>query len=259
MQASDRRRQDKDSAVHGSQKGVEQVVEEHIQPILDDLRAVAKEDFRKASKADRRRKILKMIAENLRKLATLNLTLSEFLKEKPFPAQPYCRPQAKEFFMAVKLGETMKVRKLLIGCKYLVYEFDQTRMTALHWAARRGRLEIGEALIKHGADVNKKDDLERAPLYYAVEANDFAFVKMLLLKGANVWGLADIKNWTPQQKRETEILIMLTEDIKKAIIGLAFSKLSRQIKQDLVQRMVARGLENAQNQLQGTILPQKSA
>lgn len=235
------------------------MVEEHIQPILDNLTAVAKEDFRKASKADRRRKILKMIAENLRKLATLNLTLSEFLKEKPFPAEPYSRPQAKEFFMAVKLGETMKVRKLLIGCKYLVYEYDQTRMTALHWAARRGRLEIGEALIKYGADVNKKDDLERAPLYYAVEANDFAFVKMLLLKGANVWGLADIKNWTPQQKRETEVLIMLTEDIKKAIIGLAFSKLSRQIKQDLVQRMVARGLENAQNQLQGTNLPQKSA
>ena len=100
-------------------------VEAHIQPILDDLRAVAKEDLRRASKADRRRKILKMIAENLRKLATLNLSLSEFLQQKPFPAYPFSKPQARDFFMAVKLGDLTKVIKLLRGCKYLVYEYDQ--------------------------------------------------------------------------------------------------------------------------------------
>lgn len=41
-------------------------------------------------------------------------------------------------------------------------------MTGLHWAAKRGHLDIVRILLQHGADVDSKDIIGRTPLYFAI-------------------------------------------------------------------------------------------
>jgi ankyrin repeat protein len=47
-------------------------------------------------------------------------------------------------------------------------------------------LQIMEAMIAAGAEVNPKGDFSRSPLMYAVELKNVAMIKALLAKGANV-------------------------------------------------------------------------
>jgi len=41
--------------------------------------------------------------------------------------------------------------------RYLVYEFDETGKTALHWACKRNNCEILEIIISNGAELDKVD------------------------------------------------------------------------------------------------------
>ena len=46
------------------------------------------------------------------------------MKNRVFPNQPYEREDSKAFIKYAKLGEYDKVRQLLKGNRYLVYEYD---------------------------------------------------------------------------------------------------------------------------------------
>ncbi|KAH9440839.1 hypothetical protein Pst134EA_032972, partial [Puccinia striiformis f. sp. tritici] len=53
-----------------------------------------------------------------------------------------------------------------------------------HYAASKGRLEIGRLLLQYGADVNAKDRANQLPLHRAASSGATPFIK-LLLESAN--------------------------------------------------------------------------
>ncbi|XP_033727755.1 serine/threonine-protein phosphatase 6 regulatory ankyrin repeat subunit B-like [Pecten maximus] len=58
--------------------------------------------------------------------------------------------------------------------------------SALHLASHRGDVSIIDILIANGAGVNKKDNTERTPIFYASRANNTLAVKRLARAGADV-------------------------------------------------------------------------
>jgi len=71
--------------------------------------------------------------------------------------------------------------------KYLVYAFDPIRQTALHWAAKRGYLDICRRLIEYGADFDAVDMGFRTPLYYALRGKHVEVVRLLCYCKADPW------------------------------------------------------------------------
>jgi len=59
------------------------------------------------------------------------------------------------------------------------------RCTALHMAARRGNIEVIEALLDGGADIEARDSLGDTPLRRAVNCNRVQAAKLLLERGAD--------------------------------------------------------------------------
>ncbi|CAG8580679.1 8634_t:CDS:2 [Funneliformis caledonium] len=67
----------------------------------------------------------------------------------------------------------------------VVNEIDSTGYTPLHYAARKGYLEICRTLIDHGANVNAiTPELLSTPLHRASAYNHFNVVSLLLSSGA---------------------------------------------------------------------------
>lgn len=60
--------------------------------------------------------------------------------------------------------------------------FDENGKAALHLASERGRLEIGNMLLKYKAFVNAKTKLGLTPLHLAAENGFNDLVKMLIEK-----------------------------------------------------------------------------
>lgn len=59
------------------------------------------------------------------------------------------------------------------------------RCTALHMAARRGNVEISEALLECGANIEARDSLGETPLRRAVNCRQTGVAALLLAKGAD--------------------------------------------------------------------------
>ena len=59
---------------------------------------------------------------------------------------------------------------------FLVYSYDHAHLSGLHWAAKRGFIEIAKLLIQFNADVDSKDFVKRTPLYLAVEFNNINII-----------------------------------------------------------------------------------
>ena len=69
--------------------------------------------------------------------------------------------------------------------RFLVYEFDETKQTPLHWAAQRGQYDVLLHLLDSKANINAKDIIGRTPLFNAAKMNHLRIVKALLLHKAN--------------------------------------------------------------------------
>ena len=50
--------------------------------------------------------------------------------------------ESRQFFIAVKDGDIILVKKMIRNNRFLVYEFDETKQTPLHWAAQRGKYDV---------------------------------------------------------------------------------------------------------------------
>jgi truncated hemoglobin YjbI len=59
------------------------------------------------------------------------------------------------------------------------------RCTALHMAARRGNVEVIEALLDEGADIEARDSMGDTPLRRAVNCNKVEAARLLLARGAD--------------------------------------------------------------------------
>jgi len=90
--------------------------------------------------------------------------------------------------LAKKLAETGKFD--------LNQKARNNSMSALHYAAKAGNLELARYLIEKGANVNLYGEANKTSLHIACEKNDMAMAQMLLEKGANanVYELESVGN-----------------------------------------------------------------
>lgn len=63
-------------------------------------------------------------------------------------------------------------------------------MTGLHWACKKGYLNLVELLLNYKADVDAVDLLHRTPLILSIEENHLDITHLLLVKGAYIWSTA---------------------------------------------------------------------
>ena len=95
--------------------------------------------------------------------------------------------------------------------------------TPLFWAAERGRRELVELLIRHGADVNarapdrsrstKGDQTGKTPLHVAAEGGHTAVIQTLLEKGANIDATDEVPftplHWAIRHERDDAVKLLL--------------------------------------------------
>lgn len=82
-------------------------------------------------------------------------------------------------------GDLESIRNALEDDDSLVNVTGEGRMTALHFAADRGFVDIVRLLIDRGADVNHTDDSGETPLHVAIAADQDEIVAMLIDAGAD--------------------------------------------------------------------------
>jgi hypothetical protein len=104
----------------------------------------------------------------------------------------------QSFFKAVKTGNVLDVRSLLMGHRGLATAVDAVGNTGLHWAAKRGDLVLAETLVKTGFDVNAVDMANRTPLYLAARMDKAKVVQYLLAVGADP-AICSINSVSPLQ------------------------------------------------------------
>lgn len=129
-------------------------------------------------------KALRNLKKLLLKYAKYDYPIEDMMTTKPFPTKPYEREHSELFIKAVKKGNMKTVTELLGLSKYLVFAFDWTHLTALHWAAKRGNLQMLEYLIDCKSDLEAEDDMERTALFYAVTLNHIDCCLALVKAGA---------------------------------------------------------------------------
>jgi len=132
-----------------------------------------------------RRKLLRC----LKKMKTLKVTPQELLDwPEIFKAEAYAQRGSKAFLEAAKLGRFDEMQELVEKYnRYLIYTFDNVQMTALHFAAKKGSIEIVSFLVGLGANVDAKDMIGRTPLYFAIQHNHIDILKILLANKCSPW------------------------------------------------------------------------
>jgi ankyrin repeat protein len=85
----------------------------------------------------------------------------------------------------VLAGSGDVVRALIPGGAKVDAHDGVKHCTALHMAARRGNVEVAEALLDCGADIESRDSLGETPLRRAVNCAKTGVAALLLSKGAD--------------------------------------------------------------------------
>ena len=79
------------------------------------------------------------------------------MNNKIFPQSSFERPKSRPFIDACKYNDEQTAFLMLLRDRYLVHQFDHIKMTALHWACKRGFLRIAKMLIDNNADIEAQD------------------------------------------------------------------------------------------------------
>ena len=119
-------------------------------------------------------------------------------------AQPKPANFKKEIIKAAKLGADSRVRELLEKDASLISARDTDGSTPLHCATWKGHRGVVELLLKHGADVNAKNNNDHwgtTPLHAAAHANQRAIAELLLAHGADVHAI-NLNGRTPLAETE---------------------------------------------------------
>lgn len=92
-----------------------------------------------------------------------------------------------DIVFAVNAGDVDAVRQLIAADKTCVFATDGMGIGVLSTACYDGNVEIVKLLLDNGASVAERDDTERTPLHFAVEAeNSDVIIPLLLDAGADV-------------------------------------------------------------------------
>jgi truncated hemoglobin YjbI len=84
------------------------------------------------------------------------------------------------------------------------------RCTALHMAARRGNVEVAEALLDCGASIEARDSLGDTPLRRSVNCNKTEVAKLFFSRGADLHSIGS-KGLTPVQAARTSTMRRLLQ------------------------------------------------
>ena len=86
--------------------------------------------------------------------------------------------------LAVQNGH-VEAATLLINNREGLYYSDESRATALHWAARMGMASTCQQLLDKGASLSAKDQDDQTALDWAMKGSDEATINILLKGGKN--------------------------------------------------------------------------
>ncbi|XP_070547207.1 death-associated protein kinase 1-like [Ptychodera flava] len=144
-------------------------------------------------------------------------------------ASEYRDPQ--DLINAAGRGDLQRAQSLIDeGCNVNgrgQYDYA-SNSTALHAASGKGHADVAEVLIKHGADVNAKDEIERTSLHYAVRNGHEATTRLLLQSKAFV-DAKDNRGETPLDVADgRKVKSLLKAAKRKATMEAEFSVLMKE-------------------------------
>jgi len=174
--------------------------------------------FSLRSMKDLQKRFKKNVYIVLRKIHDFKLTMNIIMRHKIFSSVPYQKPGSSSFFKAVKAGDVEEVEAALRVNQYLVYDFDKTRESALHWAGKRGHKMITYLLLKYGADPDFTDMAGRTPLFLAAKAGHLICVKLLLLHRANPSIRSDARKTAVDYATKYDVIQLITTSHKMHIL-----------------------------------------
>lgn len=112
-----------------------------------------------------------------------------------------------------KVSGSGNVVRALVRAGALVDARDGVKhCTALHMAARRGNVEVAEALLDCGADIEARDSLGETPLRRSVNCDKTEVTSLLLSRGADVHSKGS-KNLTPLLAARTAAMRQLLHSV----------------------------------------------
>ena len=104
---------------------------------------------------------------------------------------------------ASALNDVTRVETLISADATLAHRALEFDMTALHWSARAGAVEVTQLLIKSGGDPNALNRSHRTPIQLAAEMNQEEIVGVLARAGADL-NTQDKKGRTPLHRATYE-------------------------------------------------------
>ncbi len=105
---------------------------------------------------------------------------------QPAP-KPKTQPMSDyDFLKLCKSGDAVKVQEAITNGADVNARNNYDGLTALMWAARHGHADVVEVLMKHGADVNAKNNDGWTALMHSALNDEAEAAEVLLAHGANV-------------------------------------------------------------------------
>ncbi|CAD8044393.1 unnamed protein product [Paramecium primaurelia] len=155
-----------------------------------------------------KKQLRQLLLRAINKIKKLGLTIKYVMQNKIFSKKPYEKPLSKQFIHAAKKNQIDEINNLLSINPYLVFDFDFYNMTALHWACKKGYVELVELLLQYHSDVDGIDILYRTPLILSIEENHLEITHILLANGAYPWSTAitDLKTVLDSNEKAKNLL-----------------------------------------------------
>ena len=131
---------------------------------------------------------MKQVTRGLLILSVLAMTLAL----APL-GSPTFQSQSTDIFETARQGRLDRVQAIIEADPNAVSARDESRYTALHWAAIRAQWEVFQLLVESGSDPNAVGGDGGTPLHWAAHHDRVDMVRLLVERGSDVmlpnqWG-----------------------------------------------------------------------
>ncbi len=122
------------------------------------------------------------------KAANLTLLIKRSLDDRTAvaPPSPPTSSSLPPLVTAVRSGDPAKLAEEIAKAKDVNEQDQVQRQTALHWAAKEGKLDMARILVASKANVNAGDRQGKTPLSFAAQAGNYEVCAFLVESGADV-------------------------------------------------------------------------